>query len=198
MAGIELEQPGQALRARRRSSTASTSHRGRRIRRLRRPLRLRQVDDAADDRGAGGHRRRHAADRRRGRQRPRAEGPQHRDGVPELRDLPAYERRREHRLRAHTRPSSTRREKRPHSRGRPHARPRTAIWSAGRPPLSGGQRQRVAIGRAMVRDPTAFLFDEPLSNLDAQLRAQMRLEIKRCTSASAPRSSSSRMIRSRP
>jgi multiple sugar transport system ATP-binding protein len=45
--------------------------------------------------------------------------------------------------------------------------------------LSGGQRQRVAIGRAMVRDPTAFLFDEPLSNLDAQLRAQMRVEIKR-------------------
>ncbi|MBP0649456.1 sn-glycerol-3-phosphate ABC transporter ATP-binding protein UgpC [Mycobacterium tuberculosis] len=45
--------------------------------------------------------------------------------------------------------------------------------------LSGGQRQRVAIGRAMVRDPKAFLFDEPLSNLDAQLRAQMRIEIKR-------------------
>ncbi|GGA98447.1 ABC transporter ATP-binding protein [Allosediminivita pacifica] len=44
--------------------------------------------------------------------------------------------------------------------------------------LSGGQRQRVAIGRAMVRDPAAFLFDEPLSNLDAQLRAQMRIEIK--------------------
>ncbi|ABS15194.1 ABC transporter ATP-binding protein [Brucella anthropi] len=45
--------------------------------------------------------------------------------------------------------------------------------------LSGGQRQRVAIGRAMVRNPSAFLFDEPLSNLDAQLRAQMRIEIKR-------------------
>jgi len=45
--------------------------------------------------------------------------------------------------------------------------------------LSGGQRQRVAIGRAMVRDPSAFLFDEPLSNLDAQLRTQMRLEIKK-------------------
>ena len=48
------------------------------------------------------------------------------------------------------------------------ARPRT---------LSGGQRQRVAIGRAIVREPKAFLFDEPLSNLDAALRVNMRLEI---------------------
>jgi multiple sugar transport system ATP-binding protein len=45
--------------------------------------------------------------------------------------------------------------------------------------LSGGQRQRVAMGRAIVRDPQVFLFDEPLSNLDAQLRAEMRVEIKR-------------------
>src|SRR5256885_16979690 len=48
--------------------------------------------------------------------------------------------------------------------------------------LSGGQQQRVALGRCIVRNPKVFLFDEPLSNLDAKLRTQMRVEIKRLRS----------------
>ena len=56
--------------------------------------------------------------------------------------------------------------------------------------LSGGQRQRVAMGRALVREPAAFLLDEPLSNLDAKLRVQVRAEIAELRRArTAPRCS---------
>jgi multiple sugar transport system ATP-binding protein len=63
--------------------------------------------------------------------------------------------------------------------------------------LSGGQRQRVAMGRALARSPQAFLMDEPLSNLDARLRAQMRAEIASMQKMSGSRPSTSRTIRSR-
>ena len=64
--------------------------------------------------------------------------------------------------------------------------------------LSGGEMQRVAIGRALVRRPSIYLMDEPLSSLDAKLRADLRLELKRIQQSSAPPSSTSRTTRPRP
>ena len=65
--------------------------------------------------------------------------------------------------------------------------------------LSGGQRQRVALGRAIIREPVAFLMDEPLSNLDALLRVQMRTELLQAAQAGRPDDrSTSPTTRSRP
>ena len=70
----------------------------------------------------------------------------------------------------------------------PNARPGRVLDRKPRE-LSGGQRQRVALGRAIVREPPVFLFDEPLSNLDAKLRVQTRTEIAKLQRGSArPRS----------
>ena len=118
------------------------------------------------------------ADRRPGRDRYPAEIPRHLHGVPVLCALSAQDGRREHRLSPEGAQGSAGRAGRRRS-----ATPRPRCSSASllhRYPrqLSGGQRQRVALARAIIRRPSVFLMDEPLSNLDAKLRGHMRAELK--------------------
>ncbi len=105
--------------------------------------------------------------------------PRHRDGLPELRALPAPERLRQHRVRPAAEEAAEGGDRRPASRRRRRTLGLEDQLKRKPRNLSGGQRQRVAMGRAIVREPAAFLMDEPLSNLDAKLRVQMRAEISR-------------------
>ena len=107
-----------------------------------------------------------------------AEGPRYRDGLSELRALPPHDASCENMAFALPIAGQVRRPRSTRAR-----REAAEILDIDRLPgpqaaaLSGGQRQRVAMGRAIVRDPEVFLFDEPLSNLDAKLRVHMREEI---------------------
>ena len=117
--------------------------------------------------------------RRAAGQRRAAARPGHRHGVPELRAVPAHDVYDNMAFGLKLRHTSPRRD--PAAGWEDAARMLDITPLLARKPkaLSGGQRQRVAMGRAIVRNPQVFLFDEPLSNLDAKLRVQMRTEIKK-------------------
>ena len=126
---------------------ARPRHRRRRVPGPGRPVRLRQVHRAAHARRPGGRRRGRDPDRRPGRHERAAEGPRHRDGVPELRAVPAHDRRREHGLRAEARRGEQgRRSRKPRRGGRQGARPGASTWTASRrrSPAASGSASRWA------------------------------------------------------
>ena len=115
--------------------------------------------------------------RRPRRHRPAAARARPRDGLPELRALPAHDGAPEPRLRAQGAPDAEGRDAQSASSGSRGLLRLEELLDRRPAALSGGQRQRVAMGRAIVREPKAFLMDEPLSNLDAKLRVSMRAEL---------------------
>ena len=166
----------EALRRGRSHPRHRSRDRTRGVRRLRRTLRLREVHAPADGRGAGVDLGRQPSPRRAARERRCRRRARHGDGVPVLRALRAHSvyRNLAFGLETAGAPKDAIRRKVEHAANILQITP---LLDRKPKQLSGGQRQRVAIGRAIVREPRVFLFDEPLSNLDAELRVQMRVEI---------------------
>ena len=198
MAEIELQRPGQDLWQDHGGAWHRPRDRRWRIRRARRPFRLRQVDDAAHDRGAGGHLRRHAPDRRRGGQRARAQAAQYRHGVPELRHLSASERGAEYRLRALYRQAEQGREGPAHPRPRRKSWASKTCWSAGRPnsPAASASASPSAAPWCAIPWRSCSTSRCPISTRSCARRCASRSS--GCTSGWAPPSSMSPMTRSKP
>ena len=164
------------LRRRRRRGRHQPRDPRRPVHRARRPVRLRQVDPAADDRRSRGGDTGHGVDRWTGRNGARTPPPRHRHGLPELRALSAHDGPSEPRLRPQGAADVEAGDRQARRRGREAARARRAPRSAAGTAV-GWPAPASRDGPAIVREPQAFLMDEPLSNLDAKLRVGMRASL---------------------